>query len=394
MRIAYIIPYLYPAWAYGGTCRVCWEIARRMARRGHQVSAYTTDALDSRQRIAAPVETVEGVAIHRSRNLSNRLAWNRIFLPLSFGQGLAEAMRQVDIVHVHEYRSYQDAVALPVLNNTRTPFVISPQGSLPVIGRSFLKRIYDPLVGRHMLMSAAGLHAINRMERDQYLAAGAPADRIYYASNGINADEYIDLPGPGDFRARHDIPAGAPLVLFLARLNRIKGVGFLLQAFAQAAAAQPEAVLALVGPDDGYLPEAKRLMRELGIEDRVRYIGYLGGQDKLQAYLSADLYVLPSTYEILGITLLEALACGTPAITTDRCGLADTVVENNLGAVVKYGDVPGLAAQIRQALENRAALKADGERRRQYVLHHFDWDSIADTWEEIYRHCARPAAAN
>lgn len=389
MRILYIIPYLYPAWAYGGTCRVCWEIARRMAQRGHEVSAHTTDALDSHRRTASTFEVVEGVKIHRFRNLSNRLAWNRIFLPLSFGRGLADTLRQMDIVHVHEYRSVQDAVALPILQRTQTPFVISPQGSLPVIGRSLLKRIYDPLVGKRMLQAAAGLHAINSMERDQYLAAGAPADRIYFASNGINADEYETLTGPGNFRAQHNIPATAPLVLFLARVNRIKGVDFLLAAFAQVARQMPAAVLALVGPDDGYLAEAKRLMRELGIEDRVRYIGYLGGHEKMQAYRAADVYVLPSTYEILGITLLEALACEAPAITTDRCGLADTLIQNQLGAVVKFGAVESLAQAITQALTNREALRHDGPRRRNYVLNNFNWDTIADTWESIYGQCAR-----
>jgi glycosyltransferase involved in cell wall biosynthesis len=389
MRILYIIPYLYPAWAYGGTCRVCWEIARRMARRGHDVSAHTTDALDSQHRTDSTYEVVEGVKIHRFRNLSNRLAWNRIFLPLSFGRGLAETLRQTDIVHVHEYRSVQDAIALPILKRTQTPFVISPQGSLPVIGRSLLKRIYDPLVGQHMLQAAAGLHAINRMERDQYSVAGAPVDRIHFAANGINADEYETLPDAGDFRAKHNIPASAPLVLFLARVNRIKGVDFLLKAFAQVAQQYSDAVLALVGPDDGYLAEAKRLMRELGIEQRVRYIGYLGGQEKLQAYRSADVYVLPSTYEILGITLLEALACETPAITTDRCGLADTIEQNHLGAVVKFGDVAQLASEIRQALTDRDALRNDGPRRRDYVLKNFNWDTIADTWETIYGQCAR-----
>jgi len=389
MRILYIIPYLYPAWAYGGTCRVCWEIARRMARRGHEVSAHTTDAFDSQRRTDSTFEIVEGVKIQRFRNLSNRLAWNRIFLPLSFGRGLAETLRQTDIVHVHEYRSVQDAIALPILQRTQTPFVISPQGSLPVIGRSLLKRIYDPLVGKRMLQAASGLHAINSMERDQYLAAGAPASRIHFASNGINAEDYASLPDAGNFREQNNIPASAPLVLFLARLNRIKGVDFLLAAFAQVARQMPDAVLALVGPDDGYLAEAKRLMHELGIENRVRYIGYLGGQEKLQAYRSADVYVLPSTYEILGITLLEALACETPAITTDRCGLADTMIQNQLGAVVKFGNVESLAQEIQTALTNRQALKDDGLRRRNYVLQNFNWDTIADTWESIYDQCAR-----
>lgn len=389
MRILHITPYFYPAWAYGGTCRAAWEVARPIAARGHAVSAYTTDALDARRRASSAFEVVDGVSIHRASNLSNRLAWNRIFLPLTFTQGLAQACSAADVVHLHEFRSYLAAVTLPILRQTNTPFVISPQGSLPVLGRSLLKSIYDPWVGRPLLQQAAGLHATSPMEREQYLEAGADPARIHLIPNGIDPADYETLPGPGDFRARHHIPSAAPLVLFLARINRIKGVDFLVSAFARLAQAEPQAILALVGPDDGYLAQVKRQVAALGLSDRVRYIGYLSGQEKLQAYQAADVYVLPSTYEILGITLLEALACGAPVITTQRCGLAPALAEAGLGTVVKFGDVESLSAQLVDALQNRAALQADAGRRRAYVLQHFSWKKIADSWESVYAQCAR-----
>lgn len=389
VRILHISPYFYPAWAYGGTCRAAWEVARPLAARGHTVSAHTTDALNAQQRARPPFEVVEKVAIHRARNLSNRLAWNRLFLPLTFTQGLAAACAQADVVHLHEYRSYLAAVTLPILRRTQTPFIITPQGSLPVLGRSLLKGIYDPLIGQALLHEAAGLHATSPMERDQFLEAGADATRIHLLPNGIDAEDYEQLTGPGDFRARYEIPAEVPLVLFLARINRIKGVDFLVSAFAQVAKTLPDAVLALVGPDDGYLAQVKRQVSELGLERRVRYIGYLSGSQKLQAYQAADVYVLPSTYEILGITLLEALACGAPVITTDKCGLAPTLAEAGLGTVVKFGDVSALSVELLNALQNRVGLRVAGEQRRAYVLNHFSWEKIADSWESVYAQCAR-----
>ena len=70
MRILHIIPYFYPAWAYGGTCRAAWELARALVRHGQQVVVFTTDALDAQQRIGPAFEVVEGVEIHRVANLS------------------------------------------------------------------------------------------------------------------------------------------------------------------------------------------------------------------------------------------------------------------------------------------------------------------------------------
>jgi len=389
VRILHVIPYFYPAWAYGGTCRAAWEVARATARRGHEVVVCTTDAFDSRRRASPPSELAEGIEILRSANLSNWLAWNRLFLPLTFEFDLKRELGRADVIHLHEYRSFQNAVALPAIERARKPYILTAQGSVPLLlGRFALKHLYDATTGRRLIARACRLHALNTMEKKQFIGAGGRPEKIFVAPNCISVEEYRILPMKNDFRATNSIPPDAPLVLFLARLNKIKGVDFLLAAFAKAAREMPEAMLALVGPDDGYLAEARRRMRELGIEEKTRYIGYLSGEDKLQAYLSADLYVLPSTYEILGITLLEALACRAPVITTDRCGLSDTIERQRLGSVVKFGDVEALAAQMTQALLNREALRGDGERRRNYVLNNFNWDTIADTWETIYRQCA------
>lgn len=386
MRILHIIPYFYPAWAYGGTCRGAWEVARAMARRGHEVVAYTTDALDSRRRAHPASEIVEGVQIHRAANLSNRMAWGRLFLPPTFGFGLEREIRKADVVHLHEYRSWQNAIALPVIERLHKSFILTAQGGMPLlVGRFALKRIYDSLVGRRLVRGARRLHALNSMEAAQFVEAGGRPEQIFISPNGIDGEEYRELPDGANFRARYNIPADAPVVLFLARVHKIKGVDFLVSAFAEASRALANAMLVIAGPDDGYLPEVKRQIQTLGIEDRVRFTGYVDGAAKLEAYRAANLYVLPSTYEILGITLLESLACGTPVITTDRCGLADALRQKELGSVVAYGDVKGLKEEIVRALSSPTK---GAEYRRNYVLQNYGWDKIADGWEKVYQQCA------
>ena len=389
MRILHIIPYFYPAWAYGGTCRAAWEVARATARRGHDVVVCTTDALDARRRAEPPSEVVEGIEIHRSANLSNRLAWNRLFLPLTFEIDLARELGRTDVVHVHEYRSFQNVVALPAIERAGKPFILTAQGSAPLLlGRFALKRVYDALVGKRLITQACRLHALNTMEQKQFLEAGGLPEQIFIAPNCINVDEYHTLPQSNDFRAKHDIAPGAPLALFLARINKIKGVDFLVSAFAEALSELPEAVLVVAGPDDGFLPQVKEQIQTLGISERVRFVGYIDGAAKLEAFQAADVYVLPSTYEILGITLLEALACRTPVITTEQCGLADEIQQNRLGSVVGYGDVSGLKDELVRTLCNRETMRRDAERRREYVLVNFSWDTVAEKWEAVYAECA------
>jgi glycosyltransferase involved in cell wall biosynthesis len=389
MRILHLTPYFYPAWAYGGTCRAAWELARASARLGHEVIAFTTDALDVTRRATPETETVEGVNIRRFKNISNRLAWARLFVPLSLPFHLENAIRAADVVHLHEYRSLIAAMVLPVLERLHKPLIITAQGGMPLLaGRFALKRFYDSSIGHRLLNHATRLHALNGMEAKQYVEAGGQLRKVFTAPNCLNIAEYQNLPAHNTFRAQHNIASDVPLVLFLARINKIKGVDFLVSAFAEVARTLPDAVLAIVGPDDGFLPEVKAQIKTLGIQDRVRFIGYVDGAAKLEAYQASDVYVLPSNYEILGITLLEALACRTPVITTERCGLADDITQNQLGGVVAYGNVTELSNALLDTLKNRAPSQAEAERRRVYVLENYDWDTVAKSWETVYAECA------
>ena len=395
MRILNIIPYFYPAWAYGGTCRAAWELARALVRKGQSVVVYTTDALDERSRSTPLSVVVDGVEIHRVRNISNYLAWRRAFFPLGFGNKLQKSLRDADVVHLHEFRSYQNAIALPYMVRTGVPFVLTAQGGLPrIMGRNTLKILYDRNFGARILSSAARLHALNELEREQFIDLGVDPQRIAILPNGVDLDQYQSLPSFTGFRARFDIPEEAPIILFLARVNKIKGVDFLVSSFNMLREVYPDAVLVIVGPDDGYLQEVKHQVQVLGIEKQVRFTGYLDGDDKLQAYQAASVYVLPSAYEMFAITLLESLACGTPIIATDRCGLADFVRQNDLGSIVNYGDVKGLKTEIVRILGHPVDVERRADYGREYVLKHFGWDRIADNWLTVYQDCVSKMKAD
>src|ERR1051326_2970540 len=91
MRITYVIPYFAPAWGYGGPPRVAFDMARHLVARGHQVHVLTTDAYDADHRINPSQQTMDGVFVHRARNLNNRWAWQfKVFLPLGFGEMFRE----------------------------------------------------------------------------------------------------------------------------------------------------------------------------------------------------------------------------------------------------------------------------------------------------------------
>ena len=103
--------------------------------------------------------------------------------------------------------------------------------------------------------------------------------------------------------------------------------------------------------------------------------------------------MLPSRYEIQGITVMESLLNGVPTITTDRCGLAPTLIETGIGHVVSFGDVEALAGEIITMLDHPDQAQAQAAYGQRYIRENYNWDTLTDQWIEVYRACIAEARA-
>lgn len=170
-------------------------------------------------------------------------------------------------------------------------------------------------------------------------------------------------------------------MLYLGRIHRIKGIDILVRAFAEVIEKLDNVSLVVVGPDDGYLGELEALIRVLKIENNVLIIGPLYGRDNLEAYVDADVYVLPSRYEIWGITVFEAMACGTPIILTENCGIAEHF-KDKAGLVVKT-DSLNLQEALLEMLMNREKQKIFRENCKT-VMQKFNISETVSRLEKVY----------
>ena len=264
-----------------------------------------------------------------------------------------------------------------------------PHGGLPrSLGRSSYKSIFDLLWGRRLIDGATRCQALTDMERDQWLGYGVPPNRIVVVPNGIDLKAF-DIPvDDAGFRRRFDIPLDAPVIGYVGRLNEIKGLDVLLDAFVPVLVRYPDAVLLLVGPDDGVRPSLEKQADRLGFAPQVRFTGLLTADaDKAAAYRTASVYVLPSRYENLPTTVLESLLNDTPAIVSDRCGFANQLSEASAATIVSYGDAEALANQIVRYLADPAAAQREVEAAHGWVQQNFDWEAVTDRWEAVYREC-------
>jgi len=176
------------------------------------------------------------------------------------------------------------------------------------------------------------------------------------------------------------------IVLYLGRIHKIKGINLLLNAFAAISQEVSSAKLIIAGPDDdGSSSVLRKETQALHLGDRVIFTGPLYGTTKVEAYVDADVYVLPSKYETFPNTILEAIACGTPVILTDRCGVAESFKRR--GLVVEF-DVTQLRDALLKVLLDPAKSRQLVREARELVQREFSWGTVIEEIENTYREVA------
>jgi glycosyltransferase involved in cell wall biosynthesis len=292
-------------------------------------------------------------------------------------------LSEYDIVHLQDLLSFHAISTINYCRSNKIPFIFTPHGSLPWLNeKKPLNLLYKKFWGNGILMKAKKIICLNQVEIAQCERLGVPKDRLVIVPNGVNLDEYVNLPQKGSFRKRWSISNDQKIILFLARIHKIKGPDLLAKAFTLISKNNNNLKLVFAGPDGGYLTFLKGLIRELGIEEKVLFTGPLYERDKFEAYVDADVYVLPSVYETFPISIIEACACGTPVIVTDRCGIAN-IIDGQVGLVVPY-NADALGEAILNILSDDNKKQEYGARGKLLVQDKLNWTNISEKLETVY----------
>ena len=271
--------------------------------------------------------------------------WKRFYLPKPSQDLIEKLVAGTDVVNLMSHWTLINALVYRAAKKLSKPYTVCPAGTLPIFGRSrVLKELYNYLIGGEIILNAKGCIAISPNELEQFKSYDVQPGRVTVIPNGINPDDFSESDGK-KFRARHGI-GDAPLILFMGRLNIIKGPDMLLDAFCRCS--QDEHMkpyhLVFAGPDGGMLSALKRMVEVSGVKDRVHFTGHIGGSEKSDAYQSADFLVIPSKQEAMSIVVLESGIAGTPVLITDQCGFDD--VAAIAGGMVVAASVEGLQAEF------------------------------------------------
>ncbi len=387
MRLVHLVPYYAPAWSFGGVVHAVSGLAGALAAQGHKVTVVTTDAGDGGARLAPPEEVIGGVHVIRCRSLFLPLRRVNLSTPVGLRAVLRAVLRGADVLHVHEFRTVENLIGLPIARQLGVPVVLSPHGTLPyATGRSRFKRGWDALFGRWIARRVDHVIALTVAEADDVrrlwgrLGVPLPEERLDIVPNGVDSAAFSTLPPRQAFRERWGIPPDAPLVLFLGRLHERKGAHHLVEALPL----MPGVWLAVAGPDEGQGAALREQARQLGVTERAVFTGMLVRAEKLAALSGADVLALPAVGEGLPMVVLEALAAGLPVALSDGCHLPE-VIEAGAGVRLE----PLTAERIAEAL---ASLLADADRRQEMaarghalVAERFAWSRVAEKMDLVYK---------
>jgi D-inositol-3-phosphate glycosyltransferase len=320
-------------------------------------------------------EFVQGVEAHRrAEGLRYDLVHGHYWLSGVAGLALREAWGAPLVQMFHTLGRLKNAVA-------RGPAEVEPALRIAEEGR--------------LVASADRLVAANVVERAHLVwYYGARAERVAVIPCGVDTDLFQPL-GQSAARDLLELP-GDPLLLYVGRLQPIKGLETLLEAVARLATdGQPAVQLLVVGGDqderdNSHAAALRRRVGALGLGRRVRFLGPQPQRRLRLLYAAADLTVMPSYYESFGMVALEAMACGSPVVASRVGGLTTTVRDGVTGHLVPEGDAAALAARLGALLGDPVVRQRLGAQAVRWAQEH-RWPCVAEAVCRLYAEL-RPAA--
>jgi glycosyltransferase involved in cell wall biosynthesis len=263
---------------------------------------------------------------------------------------------------------------------------------LPLYRGSALVRLYTRLVAAAARRADYVITDSLASQADIVAHLHIPAERVQviYLAADPTCQPVADAEALAAVRAQYRLPD--EYILYLGGFDARKNLRALLAAYARLRATQGEAIPPLVvagrlpDVDTPLFPSPKRLARELGVQDAVRFTGWVAGLDKAALYSGALFFAFLSLYEGFGLMPLEAMACGTPVVASRRASLPEVVGDG--GLLVDPDDTDAVVAAMTSLLQD-SALRAALHERALAQASRFNWQRTAEETLAVYERVHR-----
>lgn len=376
MRVLFVTPCFYPAVQYGGPPVTMFQLAKALHARGVEVHVATTNA-DGARDLSVPLGRevdVEGLKVTYFGRLSK--------LDYAFAPGLKAHVARVassfDVIHVWSTFSYASWVGASAARAAKVPYLVSPLGSLTgdiFRAKRWKKVPYWHLIERRTVAGASAVHVMSAMEGDKARQAMSHPLMPVIPTG-------IDLPASPSAVAR-----SPSRLLFLGRLHVGKGFDVMIPALRLIAKEMPHVETHIAGLDEaGGRAAIEALAAAEAPRPNLRFVGAVFGEKKDAFLAGGAALLLPSKSESFGMVVLEALAQGTPVITSDKTPWS-SLVGSGAGAWIERTQ-EAFANEALAILRDPEGASARSEACRAFARR-YSWDASASAMIALYERLKR-----
>jgi glycosyltransferase involved in cell wall biosynthesis len=361
----------------GGVERVTFNISKGLSKLDHEITII--DIKGGKKEIGGiKFERISAPKIRGLGKLS--LVLTELFFGFLAILKARKLRKKVDIFHVHTsicgfiFCFFKELLDKPVVYTSYNPDWSLPVSELPTTSRLMLKiesfciKWADVVIAT----SDATRKGMSKIRGGISVIHNFVDDELFSPKYGHEFKRKLGIEGP--------------MILFVGKLTRAKGVEYLLKAAKEVVEKKPEAKFVLVGPVS-FLEEGKnpwdKLRSELGLEKNVVFTGGVSFKELLEAYSSADIFVLPSLKEAFSTVILEAMSFKLPIVASRIPGISEAVSPEN-GILVDKGNVKQLSNAILRLLENKDERLKMGEKSRKKIIREFTIEHAAKLHLEAY----------
>lgn len=371
MNILQVIPYF--AFTRGGDVNVCYNLSKQFTEMGHNVTILTT-TFDYNKEDTDSIENLTMVPIEYKFNLALFIYSPKMKI------WLEKNIQKYDIIHLHELRSYQNNIVIQYAKKFNIPYILQPHASTPKhVNKSLIKYVYDFFYGNRIMKNAATTIAVSEEEAYYDRLMNAKDVRVIY--NGMNLEDFEKLPEKGTFKNKNNI--NSPYILYLGRIDPLKGINYIIEAFNKLPDKYSEYKLIIAGKITDYKKELDKIIEKNNLENKVIFTGFVDEEDKISIYHDAELFVNPVKYMGgVSITVFESLLSNTPVIVTKESG--ELIEKIEAGSIVEYGDVESLKNEIIRSLSDERLTERQILNAQKYIKENLDWTSVSKRILDIY----------
>lgn len=387
MKILHVSPSYYPAVKYGGPIQSVHLLNKKLAEKGVHVDVLTTNAGILPSPGLRRVEKDEWCYFDRLRvKYLNYWGYEHFNFSIPFIKELKKIINDYDLVHITAVWNFPVYAAAYFCLKHKKPYIISTRGALhreALLSRSgLIKNIYFKLFAEKYLNKAYAIHYTTGVEKEE-------SELIIQNKNGFVVPNGIDIKNIQLESSQKNILERIGItdkkyLLILGRIHSIKGFDILIPAVKNIFDENSDINLVIAGNDSGYLEQTKKMADELKILNRIIFTGAVSGGDKWSLYKNALMFVLPSYSENFGMAVVEAMACGTPVVISDKVGIYKEVAEADAG-IITGTTVDSLYNGIKKLLSDNELRKRIAANGKRLVEEKYSIDKVTDQMIEQYK---------